>query len=446
MIRILRLTVALALSVGLGGHFSPALAQAQAGRVDPIECPEGEADLVIAAGTVGNELRLLNTILDEYRAACPNVRINALESPSITSERLAIYLQLLGAESSAVDIYQIDVIWPNLLAEHMIDLYEYIPRDSPLITRHFERIVANNTVDGRLIGMPWFTDAGLLYYRTDLLEKYELDVPQTWGQLEEAARIIQEGEREAGNTDFWGFVWQGNIGEPVMINALEWQASNGGGVIINSEGVVQVYNPQAITAFERAADWLGTITPFEVLTHGAGDTTRIWVSGNAAFMRNWPSAYNASNAPTSRVAGNFNVTQLPSGETGTSAAVLGGWQLAVSRYSQYPEAAVSVVKFLTSYDVQRERAINNNYNPTIASLYEDEEVLNASPLFNRLLPTFLTATPRPSTVTGEYYTEVVSLYSRAVTAILLRRLDARTALEDLEYDLKNLMSRVRASS
>ena len=96
------------------------------------------------------------------------------------------------------------------------------------------------------MALPWFVDTGLLYYRTDLLDEYGLAVPETWDALETAARTIQQGEREAGNADFWGYVWQGAPGESTVVNALEWQAAAGGGTIISPAGEVQVNNPATI--------------------------------------------------------------------------------------------------------------------------------------------------------------------------------------------------------
>jgi trehalose/maltose transport system substrate-binding protein len=60
--------------------------------------------------------------------------------------------------------------------------------------------VENNTVDGKLVGMPWYTDAGLLYYRTDLLEKYGYDArPPPGTSWKRWPQTIQEGERAEGN-------------------------------------------------------------------------------------------------------------------------------------------------------------------------------------------------------------------------------------------------------
>ncbi len=406
-------------------------------------CPEGESiDLVVAAGAVGIELDLTNVIFDRFMEDCPNVRVRALESPSLVTNRLGLYIQFLGTRSEAVDVYQIDVTWPSILAEHMVDLYEYAPADSEIIQQHFAPIVANNTVDGKLVGMPWFTDVGLLYYRTDLLEKYELELPTTWGDLEEAARVIQEGERAEGNDEFWGYVWQGNIGEPTTINALEWQSSSGGGVIVNPEGEIEVNNRAAIEAIERAANWIGVISPEEVTGHAPEDSRAIWQAGNAAFMRNWPYAYNLGNASDSPIAGSFEVAALPAGEGDEAkrTGVLGGWQLAVSSYSRNPDAAAALVLYMTSYDSQKLRAIEGSLIPTIQSLYEDEEVLNTVPILASMFEAVTNATARPSTIAGTRYNDVTRLYSNAVYSVLRGEEDARTALEDLEFDLEDLFS------
>jgi trehalose/maltose transport system substrate-binding protein len=130
------------------------------------------------------------------------IKVEMIEGAQSATERLAQYLQQLGAQSSDIDVYRIDVIWPGILEPHAVDLSEALAMQN---ANYFERIVANNTVGGKLVGIPIYVGAGLLYYRTDLLEKYGYDgPPQTWAELEEMAKTIQEGERAAGNPDFWG--------------------------------------------------------------------------------------------------------------------------------------------------------------------------------------------------------------------------------------------------
>ena len=164
--------------------------------------------ITVAAGAVGQELELTREAAQRYMEAHPDVEVRVIDTPDLATDRYGLYLQFFEARSSDIDVYQIDVIWPGDLAEHLLDLYEFGAKE--IADEHFPAIIENNTVDGRLVGIPWFTDAGLLYYRTDLLEKYGLEVPKTWAEFEEVARIIQEGERAEGNEDFWGFVWQGN--------------------------------------------------------------------------------------------------------------------------------------------------------------------------------------------------------------------------------------------
>ncbi len=397
---------------------------------------DDDVTVTIIAGSVGQEFDIVTAQVGRFMDACPNVTVELVARPDSATETIAQYLQFAEAESSEIDVYQIDVIWPGILAEHMVDLSEYL--DAEITDSHFPAIVENNTVDGRLVGLPWFTDAGLLYYRADLLEEYGLEPPQTWADLEAAAAAIQAGEREKGNEDFWGFVWQGNAYEGLTCDALEWQASSGGGVIITPEGVIDVNNEAAIGAFEMAAGWIGTISPEGVLSFMEEDARAVWQAGNAAFMRNWPYAYSLGNAEDSAIAGLFDVQPLPGAEAGMSAATLGGWQLAVSKYSENVEPSVALAAFLANYDEQKERAIVGSYNPTIQALYEDPDVLEAAPFFGSLYDVFISATARPSTVSAEQYNDVSQLYYTAVHSVLTGEVDAATAMEELEFDLADL--------
>ena len=395
--------------------------------------------ITVAAGAVGQELELVQAAAQRYMDANPGVTINVLDTPDLADDRLGLYLQFFEAQSSEVDVYQIDVIWPGDLAVHFVDLYEYGAGD--VVDMHFPAIVENNTVDGNLIAIPWFTDAGLLYFRTDLLDKYGFDgPPATWTELTEMAQTIQDGERAEGNTDFWGFVWQGNAYEGLTCDALEWIASNEGGSIIEPEGVITVNNPNAIEILELAASWVGTISPPGVTGFAEEDARLMFQAGNAAFMRNWPYAYSLGQGPDSDIAGLFDVSPLPAGdvEGGTPAATLGGWQLGVSRYSTNPELAADVALFLASYEEQKIRAIEGTLNPTIMALYEDDDVLEAVPFFGALYDVFINAVARPSTATAPDYAQVSAEFFNAVHSVLTGAEDAETAMALLELDLEAL--------
>ena len=392
--------------------------------------------ITVAAGAVGMELELTRDLAEMYSEANEGVTVTVLDTPDMADDRLGLYLQFFEAQSSEVDVYQIDVIWPGDLAEHFVDLYEYGAAD--VADAHFPAIIENNTVDGRLVGIPWFTDAGLLYYRTDLLEKYDLDPPTTWDDLEEAAQIIQDGERAEGNPDFWGFVWQGRAYEGLTCDALEWIASNDGGTIISPDGVITINNPNAIEIVEQAAGWVGTISPEGVTTMAEEESRAVWHAGNAAFMRNWPYAYATSLADDSAVAGLFDVSPLPAGRSGSGAATLGGWQLGVSRYSNHPEIAADVALFMASHEGQKYRAVEGTFNPTIMDLYDDPDVLEAAPFFGSLYDVFINAVARPSTVTAPQYAAVSELFYRSVHDVLTGQKSAADAFEELELDLQDI--------
>lgn len=396
-----------------------------------------QTTITVAAGAVGQELELTRAAAERYMAENPDVTVEVLETPDLADSRLGVYLQLFEAQSADVDVYQIDVIWPGDLAEHFVDLYEYGAEE--VVDQHFPAIVENNTVDGKLVAIPWFTDAGLLYYRTDLLEKYGYDgPPTTWNELEEMAQTIQDGERDGGNPDFWGFVWQGNSYEGLTCDALEWVASSNGGTIITPEGVITINNENAIQAIDQAAGWVGTISPNGVTSFGEEEARNMWQAGNAAFMRNWPYAYSLGNAEDSAIAGLFDVSPLPGGENGQPAATLGGWQLGVSAYSNNPEIAADVALFMASYEEQKVRAVEGSLNPTIMALYEDEDVLEAVPFFGSLYDVFINAVARPSTVSAPNYAEVSRIFHTAVHSVLTGQETAANAMALAELDLQDL--------
>ncbi|SDG41087.1 ABC transporter substrate-binding protein [Thalassobaculum litoreum] len=396
--------------------------------------------LSISCGAVGVELELCKAGVEAW-SKDKDVEVEIVSTPNSSTERLALYQQILAAQGDDIDILQIDVVWPGVLAPHLVDMRAH---NADAGTGHFEALIDNNTVDGKLLALPWWTDAGVLYYRADLLEKYGFEPPTTWAQMTDAAKTIMEKERAAGDDDLWGYVWQGKSYEGLTCDALEWVDSYGGGAIVNAEGEVTINNPKAVEALEMAASWVGDITPQGVLNYDEEASRGVFQSGNAVFMRNWPYAWALAQGDDSPIKGKVGVVALPKGgEDGGHTGTLGGWNLAVSKYSKNPDLAVDLALFLTSQAQQKQRAISSSYNPTYPELYADAAVLEANPFFGTLEETFTNAVARPSAVVGDKYNRVSSQFWSAVHGVLAGQQEAGPALAGLESSLTRLGRRGR---
>jgi trehalose/maltose transport system substrate-binding protein len=361
------------------------------------------------------------------------IRVKLLPSPESAREKLALWQELLETGASGPDVYGIDVIWPRILNEYFIDLKPHFAKE---ISQQFPAIAASYTVDGKLVALAYRADIGLLYYRTDLLSQYGYrEPPRTWDELEIMAARIQAGERAKGKRDFWGFVWQGAAAEALTCNALEWQAAEGGGQIIEDDRTISVNNPHAIRAWQRAARWIGSISPPSVVGYEEWDALNVWVAGDAAFMRGWPTAYLDSHAAASPIRDKFDVSLLPGGRAGR-VGTLGGAGLAVSRLSAHPREALELVRYLSRSDVQTKRSRVLAQPPTLTDLYDEPAVLGPNPRYALLGQGFRTGlVRRPSNVTGKNYQDVTNAYITAVHSVLTREKSGAEAAASLENEL-----------
>ena len=365
------------------------------------------------------------------------IPVHYIARPVNTTETLMLWQQDWAAQTADIDVYIVDVIWPAIAAPHASDLKQYFTDKE--LAEFFPRIVTNNTVKGKLVAIPFFTDAGLLYYRTDLLEKYGFkNPPNTWSELQQMAQTIQDGERKAGSPDFWGFFWQGAAYEGLTCNALEWLASSGAGTIVEPDGKVSINNPQTKSALAMAKGWVGTITPKGVTGYQEEEGRNAFQEGRTAFLRNWPYVYALANSKESAVKGHVGVTYLPQGDgpNATHAACLGGWQLMLSAYSKNKDAAAKLIKYMVSYETQKEHAIKLSRLPTRSALYQDKDVLAAQPWFSNLLPVFQNAVARPSTATGSNYNKVSTDFFQTTNQILIGQIPVDEGVQTLESKIK----------
>jgi trehalose/maltose transport system substrate-binding protein len=351
-------------------------------------------------------------------------------------DRLDLYRRLLQEGVGTPDVYGIDVIWPGIESDHLVDLRPYFTSELRPIA---SAMLANYTDRGRLIAMPYHLNTGVLYYRTDLLRRYGYHgPPRTWDELERMALRIQTGERARGEKNFWGFVWPGGAPEALTCNALEWQVDSGGGQIIEADKKISVNNPRAIRAWERAAHWVGWISPPSVISYGELDAFNVfWVSGTAAFARGWSYWDYQKQTPFLDRAG---VASVPGGVS-ARVAVLGGSGLSASGASPHRAEAIKLVAFLLHKEAQIEADRAASAPRQQPELYPapTSMILQSYP---RLLqpgePPDGTILLRSSIATGQEYVEVTQAYSQAVHSVLTREVTAPAAAAALEKELARI--------
>jgi trehalose/maltose transport system substrate-binding protein len=342
------------------------------------------------------------------------IKVKVVPAPQSTTDRYAATQRFFTGQSSAIDVTMVDVIYPSAFAPYLVDLKKPLADIAKL---DYPSIVKNDTINGHLVAIPYFGDFGILWYRKDLLKKYGYSAPPTtWTQLTAMAKKIQAGEQKK-NKNFHGFVFQGNSYEGLTCDALEWINSYGGGTIITHNGTVTLNNPKTIAALTLAQKWIGTIAPRGVTSYEEEDARNAFQAGDAAFMRNWPYVYSLMQAKGSAVANKFGYAPLPHGPGGKSTAAVGGWQLAVSKYSKHIPASIAFVRYMAGQPVEA-------WHAEVASLVPAMPGVGSIPAVKKLEPFLAAVGPkeyhavRPSAPLGTKYNQGSTIFFQGVNRIL----------------------------
>jgi len=346
--------------------------------------------------------------------------------------QLDLLRRVLRDGDPSPDVLGIDVIWPGILADDLIDLR---PDFATELSSLDPQLVSSYTVQTKVVAVPYLTHVGVLEYRTDLLRQYGYShPPQTWDELESMAVRIQAGERAKGRKDFWGYVWEGAATEGLTCTALEWQVSEGGGRIIEDDETISVNNPDTIRAWQRAARWIGRISPPGVVAYHETDSLNVWDSGNAAFRRSWEWGYSLTHLHESQVRDRTGFTSMPGGRRGR-VDTLGGFGLAISRSSAHRREAVALIRFLVGREL---RSASDRSDPQTAAepqLYDVPQVLQTYVPSSQRSKQSSRLISRPSKVAGHSYEEVSRAYFKAVHSVLTDERSAPIAAAALEKQL-----------
>ncbi|MCK2221744.1 ABC transporter substrate-binding protein [Actinomadura sp. ATCC 31491] len=322
----------------------------------------------------------LQPLLDRWNQAHPAEKVTLLELPEAADEQRAQMVANLQAQSNRYDVLGLDVVWTAEFAENGW----IIPLERGLfpLDRFLPPVVETAVYKDKLWAVPYTSNAGLLYYRTDLVKK----PPRTWAELRDQARQITK------KRDIGGYAGQFLAYEGLTVNFSE-ALQSAGGQILNRDGTEVTLDPaKAETALGFLLQGLreGWI-PQESLNYKEEESRLAFQDGRLAFARNWPHAYGPARA---KLGDKVAVTRLP-GLNGPGSSTLGGANLAVSAFSRHQQTAQEFIRYFTSLENERRVLTEGSFPPVWTELYDDPDLIERFPYLPVLKESILAAKARP---------------------------------------------------
>jgi multiple sugar transport system substrate-binding protein len=369
------------------------------------------------------------------------IRVKREIGPHSSTAAHALLTQKLKNRDPDLDVFLMDVIWPAEFAA--AGWAQALDAFFPASERadFFPAAVSACTFREKIYGIPFWTSGGLLYYRKDLLHKYGFAPPETWEEMADQALKIVQAEQMT-NPRLRGYSAQFKQYEGLICNMQEFVLSNRGSFLNASAGTSLLHTPKDLEAIRFVRDVIiGKVAPRGVLTYEEPESLHPFIQGHAVFHRNWPYAFEIlDDAEKSRVAGKVDITNLPRFRNGRHVATLGGWQFAISNFSQKKKLAWKFVEFMTSRRIQKLFALSTGVPPARKSVYRDPEVVREYPHFTRFADVFETAAPRPQLALYPLYSDMLQRFYHRILSIEGLPLETEAAQTDKQVeDLLGLM-------
>jgi multiple sugar transport system substrate-binding protein len=317
------------------------------------------------------------TVVDNFNKANPNANAKLLELPEDAVEQRRLQIQRLRAKSTECDVLGMDVIWTAEYAAQgwLKDVSDYISENGD---KFIKSTVDTTNFEDKNWGVPFNSNAGFIYYRTD--------------QVNEAPKDWETMYKEAADNN--GIVYQGFRYEGLTVNFLELLYSKGGSIVSDDGKEATANSQEAKDVLKFMADGIKNgAAPKANTTYKEEESRRAFESGNATFMRNWPYAY--ALGKDSKIADKFDITTFPGFAGQDGAGVLGGYNLGISAYSKNPEGSLAFIEFATKPDQQKIMATEASLPPTTSATYDDPAVKKAMPFAADLKTAIEQAQPRP---------------------------------------------------
>ncbi len=363
------------------------------------------------------------------------IKVDYVQLPPVATDQYSKFVTAFRSQSPTPDVVHIDVTWPSQFATPgwLAPIDQYV--SASYLNQFWPSAQNVAKVNGKLYGIQRYMDIGMLYYRTDLVQKYGGTVPTTRDEMQAMAQKIIAGEGAKGIQH--GYLMPGKKIEAIVDEWLEliW----GAGGSIGTPGNLQVSGSTQVEALQYMHDLIYTLklAPSDTDTYAPNDILALFKNGQAPFMRNWVFAYAIANNPSnSKVAGKVGVvpTLATTGQTGHGCT--GGWVLAINAYSQHKDEAWKFIDYMLSKDTQTSLAMNAGLISSRPDVVSDPTVQAKVPYFKQLSTILTGGMNRPQL---KSYNQFTTPLQAAINGVLSNQGTPADALNSVQPQVSSLM-------
>lgn len=394
--------------------------------------------VVVTMMMQGQDLANWKPFLNEFQDKNRDIRLNIVEGPFDTNLQENLYTSAFLLGDSPYDILNMDIVWvPKFAAAGwLMDLSDRLPKEQ--LVKFLKGNIEGGQYQDRLYRIPTTSDAGVLYYRKDLLDKAGVQPPETFEQMVNIAQNLQK----QGDTR-WGYLWQGKQYEGVSAMFVEVLEGFGGFWANPDTLEVGLDQPQAIQAVEFLRSLIVKgISPRGVSTYGEEETRLLFQSGGSVFVRNWPYVWKLANAEDSKVKGDVGIKPMIHAQGQTGGSCLGGWGLAISKTSRHPEEAWRLIQYMTSEETMKRFVLATGLIPSYQTLFKDPDILAKFPHFTQLLAAVQKPALRPPIA---QYAQASDVLQRYLSAAFTGRMSSEEAMKAAARETRNILGRFKPS-
>ena len=236
-----------------------------------------------------------------------------------------------------VEMINADAILP------LDDLIDSIGR-----ARFYESPIQEMTYsDGNCYAVPIYSHAFVMWYRKDLLEKYNLEVPKTWDEFNEAATAITQGE----NGEVYGCSVPMGTNDLYATCFLDTYVGSNRESLITQDRKPNLTSPTALEGIQYWVDMYKNNSPADSINFNTLDQATLYYQGKNAFDFNSGFHISGVEANTPELLDYIDCAPVPTiNGDGNPDYIVNNMPMVVWKNSAHPEICKAFIEYFYEPD------------------------------------------------------------------------------------------------